>query len=216
MSLFSNMKKTIIFDWNGTLIDDTKFSLDIENQLFRNRNLREISLEEYREKFCFPVIEYYKNIGFDFKHHSFEQLSTEFNEIYNQQYRQCNLMENTLPLLRNLKTRGIHCLILSASHQDHLNEQVRYFNLDSYFDDVIGTQTIHAVSKVEQGMNWIQSHKEKKEDCLFIGDTIHDSETAKAMGIDCILMDRGHQNYDVLKESGRIIIHDLMELLNHI
>ena len=66
------MIKNIIFDWNGTLIDDTQLSLEIENDLFLERGLRQIDLREYRDCFCFPVIHYYEKIGFDFKNNSFE------------------------------------------------------------------------------------------------------------------------------------------------
>ena len=61
------MIKNIIFDWNGTLIDDTQLSLEIENDLFLERGLRRIDLKEYRDCFCFPVIHYYEKIGFDFR-----------------------------------------------------------------------------------------------------------------------------------------------------
>ena len=127
------MIKNIIFDWNGTLIDDTQLSLEIENDLFLERGLRQIDLKEYRDCFCFPVIHYYEKIGFDFKNHSFEDISTQFTKIYSKRYKECHLMHHTVELLKELKERQINCSILSASHYKNLIEQVQYYGIAPFF-----------------------------------------------------------------------------------
>lgn len=46
-----------------------------------------------------------------------------------------------------------------------------------------------------------------------IGDTVHDSEVAKALDIDCILVARGDQHKDTLLKTGYKIFDSLGEVL---
>ena len=53
------MKKVLIWDFNGTIIDDVDYCIEIENTMLRERNMDFISTyEQYRRDFCFPVIDY--------------------------------------------------------------------------------------------------------------------------------------------------------------
>ena len=62
------MYKYIIFDFNGTLLDDVIISLDALNFCYNkyiDKN-NKISLKDYLDKFSFPVGKYYESLGFDF------------------------------------------------------------------------------------------------------------------------------------------------------
>ncbi|MGN1276724.1 MAG: HAD family hydrolase [Floccifex sp.] len=207
------MIRHIVFDWNGTLMDDVQFSLDIENQLFKERGLRIIEMDEYKKSFCHPVKDYYKKIGFDFTQYSFEELSEEFIDIYNKTYTICPLTPYTKEILKEFKEKNISCSILSASHQKYLEEQVQFYEIDSYFMDIVGCDTIHATGKVAQGIQWMKEHQFKEEECLFVGDTLHDYESAKAMHMPCVLVCTGHQDKELLKQTGCKVIEDLSELM---
>ena len=62
----------IMWDWNGTLLDDLKANFDTINKLLSDRNLPQMkSLEEYRSLFCFPVNRY---AGFWFMNPVFKSL----------------------------------------------------------------------------------------------------------------------------------------------
>ena len=58
---------TIIWNWNGTLLDDISICINAINQLLSERNLNLLTIEKYREVFTFPVIDYYKAVAFDFE-----------------------------------------------------------------------------------------------------------------------------------------------------
>ena len=65
------MVKTIIWDWNGTLLDDLDLSLESVNILLEERNLPALSVEKYKDIFCFPIVDYYVKAGFDFEKEAF-------------------------------------------------------------------------------------------------------------------------------------------------
>ena len=67
------MMKTLVWDFNGTIVDDTELCLAIENEMLEARGMRSgYTVEEYRDMFCFPVKKYYRILGYDFKEESYE------------------------------------------------------------------------------------------------------------------------------------------------
>ena len=75
-------RTTIIWDWNGTLLDDAEVCREAINKMLKVRNLPELSLSTYRNVFTFPVIEYYKEVGFDFSKEDWEPVAMEFINLY--------------------------------------------------------------------------------------------------------------------------------------
>ena len=62
-----NSRKYVIWDFNGTIIDDVDVSFRAANILLEEYGLKKISShDEYRGMLCFPVIDYYRKLGFDF------------------------------------------------------------------------------------------------------------------------------------------------------
>ena len=83
--------KHIIWDWNGTLLNDSYLCVQILNESLRKRNIPEITVEKYREKFLFPIKTFYESIGFDFDKEPFENSNTEFNTGFVDQFKTLGL-----------------------------------------------------------------------------------------------------------------------------
>ena len=47
-----------------------------------------------------------------------------------------------------------------------------------------------------------------------VGDTLHDSEVAEAMNIDCLLVDHGHISRERLEKTDRKVISNLNQVLD--
>ena len=69
------MYKHLFFDFNGTIINDLGLCLDLLNKFLKEQGKKELTEEEYKEVFKFPVKEYYKDAGIDFNSESYESLS---------------------------------------------------------------------------------------------------------------------------------------------
>ncbi|MBP7431337.1 MAG: HAD family hydrolase, partial [Candidatus Hydrogenedentes bacterium] len=72
----------IVWDWNGTLLDDLDLCLTALHELGRPRGIPPVTLETYRERFTFPVVEYYKALGFDPSPKAFEEAAREWVRMY--------------------------------------------------------------------------------------------------------------------------------------
>lgn len=193
-------KKLVIFDYNGTILYDLDLCVEALNTLMTRQNLQPISVETYRATFYFPVKSFYEHMGFDFSKVSFEEISRQYYEIYNDNLHRCGVFEGLIDLLLELKENKIKTAILTALNQQELYRQIPMFGLEGLFDEAFGLADFAAHSKVERGRDLMQHMAMDPKDCILVGDTIHDAEVAHDLGIDILLLDDGHQTKDRLDD----------------
>jgi len=184
----------IIWDWNGTLWDDTWLCVEINNHMLERRGLPPITIDTYRDKLCFPVDKYYCQLGFDYSIDPYKKLAEEFIDEYTRRRFECELQTGARELIHSLHERNVPQAVLSAYQHDTLMQAVDYFGLTAYFTDIIGLNDIYAAGKVENGRTYIAGLDLAPDQILFIGDTIHDFEVAEAMGVNCLLVANGHNS----------------------
>lgn len=204
--------KQIIWDWNGTLWDDTWLCVEINNHMLERRGLPLITIDTYRAKLCFPVTDYYCQIGFDYETDPYPRLAEEFIEEYTRRRFECPLHSGARELIAELQKAGIPQAVLSAYQHDTLLQAVKHFELLDFFEDVIGLNDIYAHGKVENGKQYIAGLDIDPSDVLFVGDTVHDFEVAEAMGVRCALVSNGHNSRDRLEACGVPVLDSLTEL----
>lgn len=206
--------KTIIWDYNGTILDDVQLSVDIENQMLKERGLKYgYSLEEYKSMFNNPMVDYYKLLGYTFEDETFEEVGVEFYNIYSNNFDQCSLNVGILDKLKESKEKGYTNVILSSCAYDILVEQCRLLGITSYFDCIMGVDNLVGGSKIGVGKQWMEDECIDPKDCLFIGDTNADYETAVALQVsDIYLISNGHQSYERLKKLHDHVYHSIREI----
>jgi len=205
--------EAIIWDWNGTLLNDVHIAIESINQLLRDRKLIPLNLERYLDVFMFPVQDYYEQIGFDLKNEPFEISASQFIAIYNKAVDDCGLHEDVIPLLSQLQQRGYRQFILSAMEQQTLEKTVNDNGISSFFEDLCGLSDHYAKSKVENGKSLILERGLDPERTLLIGDTTHDYDVALAIGCSCVLIAQGHQSKERLLSSGAVVFDRLDEIV---
>lgn len=203
--------KNIIFDFNGTLVNDLQLSVDSLNYLLKKYlNQNGITTEQYKQKFIFPVKDYYQQLGFDFSKLSFQTVSHDWFEYYEDHKETLKLFEGVVELLQKNREKGYRNIILSACHQEVLMDLLKQLQIDSYFDKIIGIQDKLAHGKLENAI--LLAKELEGETSILIGDTLHDFEVAKAMGISCTLVSNGFQSYERLQECGVEVVQDIREI----
>ncbi|MDP4092640.1 MAG: HAD family hydrolase [Bacillota bacterium] len=202
----------IIWDWNGTLFNDVPVCIKTMNTILAKRNMPEITKDHYLSIFDFPVRNYYVKLGFDFSVEPFEKISEEFIALYKTEFRKAPLFDDTVDILERFEKSGLSQLIISASHNNDLEDQVGHFGINHFFSNLLGLDTIHASGKVEIGTRWARESGLEKEKMIVIGDTVHDYKVAQSIGCDCILVANGHQNRERLECAGVPVINALTEL----
>src|SRR5574338_663611 len=99
--------KHIIWDWNGTLLNDVELCCEIINGILARRNLSLLSLNEYKSIFTFPVKDYYIKAGLDLSKYSFEELGREWMNEYELRKNECGLHEGAAGILEQISEAGI-------------------------------------------------------------------------------------------------------------
>ena len=206
--------KYLIWDYNGTIVNDTRLCFEIEMKMLRDRGMKaDFDMDWYLHHFRFPVIEYYKDMGYDFEKEDFNEIAIEFNELYNAEFLSCPLCEGFEEKINESINKGYQNVIVSASHEDNLKNQCEAFKIDKYFDELIGIDNLHAGSKVERAREWMSKNNINPVDCKYIGDSEHDKDVALALGIeDYILVANGHQAYDVLNNISDKVVNTLYDV----
>jgi len=204
----------IIWDWNGTLLDDAWLCVEVMNGMLRERTLPLISLSTYRNIFDFPVKNYYQQLGFDFAKESFEEVGMEFMNRYNQRQHECKLYPEVKTILTFCCRQGYKQAILSAREQNELVRETIALDVNPFFEKVYGLDDHYAHGKTDVGFRLIQDLGVPKNKLIFIGDTLHDAEVAQEIGIACTLIPNGHHSEERLMTSGFPVALSLTELVN--
>ncbi len=205
--------KHIIWDWNGTLLDDAWLSVEITGQMLLGRGLPQLTKQRYQEVFGFPLQQYCARLGFDLEGESFEALSDEFILGYERRRLECVLQPHALGVLQAIKGAGLEQSILSAYRHRTLLELMVHFRLDDFFVAAIGVDNDRGEGKIANGKCWLEKLPFAGSQIVLVGDTLHDLEVSQAMGVDCILLPGGHQSRSRLEASGARVAGDLTEVL---
>ena len=204
--------ETIIWDWNGTLLNDKELCVQSINKLLHDRSLPELSMDRYLNVFGFPVIDYYKRIGFNFDHEPFEIPANQFIEHYSSGINNCNLFSEVNSVLSSLHEMGIQQMVLSAMEQIKLEQSIANLNIDHYFEKISGLNHDYATTKEENGIRMIEENDIQTGKTVLIGDTTHDFEVAQRLNCRCILIAQGHQHKSILEQTGATVLNSLDKL----
>jgi len=207
-----NQYRHVIWDWNGTLFDDAWLCLDIMNDLLRARGLPALTSERYAEILTFPLQEYYRRLGFNFEREPYERLGTEFIRQYEQRRLECSLRDAAIDALEKVRDAQISQSLLSAYKRQSLYEIVRHFAMERFFVGLEGSRDHYASGKLEEAVRLVDRIQCAPHEIIIVGDTIHDWEVALATGIDCVLLDSGHQSRNRLRACGVPVVDSLADV----
>jgi phosphoglycolate phosphatase len=210
-----NGYKHIVWDWNGTLLNDMWLCVESINQTLTRRDMTLLSQQRYQQLFDFPVIDFYRRLGFDFEKESFSDLAHEYHDGYEPRWSECDLQPGALVLLRYFEKNTLSQSLLSAAHQSMLDDGVRHFQLENFFIKTMGQENNQGLGKIDKGKAWVTELTYQPYKVLLIGDTTHDYDVAAAMGIDCVLIVSGHHCREKLQTRGAPVYDSLEALMEH-
>ncbi len=201
----------IFWDFNGTIIDDVHNALGCVNDLLARKKRSPITLNEYYNYVETPIIGFYRHI-LPPEELDFDEISKLFHEDYARRIVDTQLAEGAYEIMHSLKEQGARQYIVTANHIDEVTNLIKKFGIFDCVEQVLGADNTRAESKTERAKTLFDSLNIHPNDAIFIGDTLHDLETANALGIDCVLVEYGHQGRKLLREHNAFTVATLKDV----
>jgi len=203
----------ILWDWNGTLIDDAWLGVAVMNEMLEKKKLPTITVDYYRAVFGFPVRDYYRQLGFSIDEDPvWEEVANDFISGYHRRMHEVQLFPDAVATLAALKERGVTQIILSAMEQKTLTRHVAALGIADYFNHVQGIDNHYADGKGHMAQALGERLGVDPKNILFVGDPLHDIEAARRIGCDCLICARGHQSKERLLAAGVPVVDRFDEL----
>ena len=208
----------IIWDWNGTLIDDVSAAVNALNRMLSIRGVAPVTRDFYRAHFGFPVRPFYAVAGLDMEKEDWDKICTDFHQFIAEEPDQ-HLRPDAKDALQLVRDMGGHQSILSALRQDLLLRDTAHEGVQAAFDGIFGVDNLDGATKLSRGHDLVAHLKSSGllasgQSLFFIGDTLHDAEVGVALGATPILVEGGHQSSERLCAAGYAVAPSLLAAVN--
>lgn len=200
----------IIWDYNGTVLDDVDTAIAAVNAMLAKRSLPPTDRETYKNTLVMPLEKYYDTVGIH--NADISVLSIEFREKSEQNAHLSKISEGFFDVIETTKRQGIKNILMSSLFCGYLNSELDKYSLHGYFDAVMGMNDTSVGSKYGMALEYITSNRIDTKNVLFIGDLVSDAEIAKKIGAKCILVPNGHNSKKRCEETGVTICETLKEV----
>jgi phosphoglycolate phosphatase-like HAD superfamily hydrolase len=213
-------QKLFVFDWNGTLLADTKPSWEASNACLAYFGRPPISLQHFRETFNFPVIHFYKLNGVDVDEMLAQKAESNvlFQSTYERLAARTRLRKGALQLLRWLEEHEYERIILSNYLTEKIMHHTKRLGVDQFFSHIDantddGTHILQHTTKTERLQRFMTERGFQPENTTIIGDSAEEPEIARHLGLTAIGITDGTITRARLKKAApHHIVHSLAEV----
>jgi phosphoglycolate phosphatase-like HAD superfamily hydrolase len=202
----------IVWDWNGTLLDDLGLVVAATNASLASVGGPSITAEEHRRDFRRPIEAYYAGVlGRPMRDGEFGRLDEVFHRVYAAGVTTCDLAPGAPEALRGWT--GGQSLLSMWFHED-LVPTVEARGLTRYFRRIDGLRaTVGGGPKAPHLVAHLDALGLDGADVLMIGDSVDDADAAASVGAACVLYSGGFTDRARLKEVGVPVVDTLAEAL---
>ncbi|ARF62065.1 MULTISPECIES: HAD family hydrolase [Streptomyces] len=206
----------LVWDWNGTLLDDTYAVVRATNAAFAEVELEPITPEQYREMYTIPIPRFYERfLGRLPTEAEWERMDGVFHRYYAEQRTACGLTAGAEELLHGWQRAGRSQSLLSMYGHEQLVPVVRGYGIEPRFVRVEGRRGPSGGSKALH----MERHFEAlaggdgivPENAVVIGDALDDAVAAAHVGARAVLYTGGSHSRRSLEGAGVPVVDSLAE-----
>jgi len=201
------MKKVIVFDWSGVVKDAVISQLWVVNKIFNKYGIEEISLNEFKENWVQPYMAFYNKYLPDL---SLEQQKMDYSEsVLDANCPKSKAFEGMVELIKLLKDKGDYLVILSGDPPSTILPEITSWGLENVFDEIF----IDVHDKTDILRNLIETNGFDPKNVYFVGDSNHEIEAGKQVGVNTIAVTWGFGTEQNLKlYNPDFMVHSVEEL----
>jgi phosphoglycolate phosphatase len=178
-----NAAPIVLFDWNGTVVDDARRFHAAVCFVLRARHLPEPSVEQMLHRFRLPLSQFFTGLGV-----RPDDLAAA-EEIWNQLMRitPAPLQPGAAPLLAQLRRQGATTGVISAAGQASLLADLERTGIGGDFTVVVG-----GVYDKAAALGWFTAHGAERA-VVYVGDCEEDVHSARAAGVVAVAYTGGYR-----------------------
>ncbi len=204
----------VVWDWNGTLLDDLDVVLASVNAGVAPYRKEPVTLNDYRTHYTRPVKHFYDALlGREIDHDEWLDLDTRFHAAYREQLTTAMLARGARQALERAAREGLSQSLLSMYPHSELLPLVDAAGIGHHFDRIDGLRGPAGDRKAR----YLEAHLDELEvdpaASVVVGDTPDDAEAAAAVGAGCVLVDSGGHHREVLEATGVRVASGLIEAI---
>jgi phosphoglycolate phosphatase-like HAD superfamily hydrolase len=209
----------VIWDWNGTLYDDSHVVVAAVNDVLAHHGLPSIDADYYRTHYQRPVHRFYEAmIGRPLLDEDWQLLDQLFHDGYAGRIPQIALTADAELVLRRVADTGATQSVLSMWRHDGLFPVVHAIGVADYFVEIDGLKGAAGGSKSEKMAEHLQRLAETvgvlPDSVVMIGDALDDAVAAESAGVRCVLYNGGSHHRPALEAVGVPVADTLVDALD--
>lgn len=206
------MKKTILFDLDGTLTDSGEGIINCATLALRHFGLPIPSYTDMRTFVGPPLRDSFIRFGVP------ADQADEAIRVYRSRYIPTGMFENTpypgiRELLEKLRAEGYTLYVATSKPEEMSVTILEKFDLAKYFHRICGASIDSSRSTKDAVIAYLLESSGAKEDMVMVGDTKYDILGAKAHGIPAIGVGWGYGKVEEMEEAGAVGIAETMDEL---
>ncbi len=206
------MKKTILFDLDGTLTDSGEGIINCATLALRHFGLPIPAYEDMRTFVGPPLRDSFIRFGVP------ADQADEAIRVYRSRYIPTGMFENTpypgiRELLEALRAEGYTLYVATSKPEEMSVTILEKFDLAKYFHRICGASIDSSRSTKDAVIAYLLESSGAKEDMVMVGDTKYDILGAKAHGIPAIGVGWGYGKVEEMEEAGAVGIAETMDEL---
>ena len=202
----------LVWDWNGTLLNDFDLVVSCTNAAFASVNGRSVEPDEHRRQFRRPIADYYAEVlGRPVDEAEFARLDKLFHDEYRLRMSTCALAPDAMAAIR--AWRGDQSLLSMWFHTE-LVPAVELHGLAELFRRVDGLRDGSGDHKAEHLAAHLAALGIAGADTVLIGDSLDDADAARSVGARCVLYTGGFTDADRLRGYGVPVADTLTDAVN--
>lgn len=204
--------QVIIWDWNGTLLNDIWLVMETVNDLLQKSGKQHLSVAEFKANFEYPITKFLSNLGFPNDPETLNMLYHKFIEKYEMNVSDSSLMPHGMEVVKNFYSAGVKQILMSMRRKKQVLREAKGFGVFPFMHQVIANKSDLEYDKFEMLNRFLKYNPLETENVLCVGDTIYDWQVANHFGIDCVLLSGGYQDLTQYADKKIHIIQSLKEL----
>jgi phosphoglycolate phosphatase-like HAD superfamily hydrolase len=205
--------KHLVWDWNGTLLDDLKLVVDATNVCLATVGGPVITAEDHRRDFRRPILDYYAHVlERPVDQVEFQLLDDAFHDAYRARINEVTLVPDALEAMA--KWSGTQSLLSMFFHDELLIEVERH-GLGARLVRVDGLPgTVGGHRKATYLERHLKALELDPADVVMIGDSVDDGDAARSVGATAVLYAGGFTDTALLKATGLPVAYSLVEAVD--